>query len=137
MSVLADTGYVFALYNPQDAHHQQAVAFANANTEPMLLPAVALTELGFLFRRDFGYAGLVQFLDRFKDADARIEPMLNADLARIAEISAQYATSRLDIVDCCIMAMAERLQISKIATFDRRDFGIFRPGHTDYYEILP
>lgn len=53
MSILADTGYVYALYNSQDAHHQQAEAFAKGNNKPTLLPAVILPELGFLFRRDF------------------------------------------------------------------------------------
>ena len=137
MSILADTGYVYALYYPDDAHHQQAVAFAHVNTEPIMLPAVILPELGFLFRRDLGYAGIVQFLGRFKDMDATIEPMLDADLERIYEIADQYADSRFDVVDCCIMAMAERLQITKIATFDRRDFSIVVPSHTDYFEILP
>lgn len=77
-----------------------------------MLPAVILPELGFLFRRDLAYAGLVQFLGRFKDMDATIVPMLDEDLGRISEVSAQYADSRFDIVDCCIMAMAERLQIT-------------------------
>ena len=63
--------------------------------------------------------------------------MMQEDLSRIYEIAQQYADSRFDVVDCCIMAMAERLQIAKIATFDKRDFRIVRPGHTDYFEILP
>ena len=137
MSILADTGYVYALYNPEDAHHKQAVAFSNDNTDPILLPAVILPELGFLFRRDLGYAGIVQFLNRFKDMDASIEAMVDADLWRISEIAAQYADARFDIVDCCIMAMADRLNIAKVATFDRRDFRIFKPRHTDYFELLP
>ena len=137
MSILADTGYVYALYNPEDPHHQRAKAFAKVNTEPVLLPAVLLPELGFLFRRDLGYAGIVEFLERFKDIDASIEPMLYADLTRIYEIARQYASSRLDIVDCCIFAMAERLNIIRIATFDRRDFSIYKPTHCESFELLP
>ena len=103
----------------------------------MLLPAVILPELGFLFRRDQGYGGVVQWLEQFRYTEARIEPMLNADLTRIFEIASQYADSRLDIVDCCIMAMAERLQVTTIATFDRRDFSIFQPRHVGSLELLP
>ena len=33
--------------------------------------------------------------------------------------------------------MAERLQVTKIATFDRRDFQIVVPSHVDYFEIVP
>ena len=35
------------------------------------------------------------------------------------------------------MAIAERLNITRIATFDRRDFSIFQPSHCDYLELLP
>jgi hypothetical protein len=49
----------------------------------------------------------------------------------------QYADANLDFVDCCIMALSERLQVRQICTLDRRDFSIFRPTHCDYLELLP
>jgi len=49
----------------------------------------------------------------------------------------QYASANLDFVDCCIMALSERLNIVQVGTLDRRDFSIFRPKHVDYLEILP
>ncbi len=48
-----------------------------------------------------------------------------------------YPGAKLDFVDCCIMAMSERLNITRVCTFDRRDFSIFRPAHCDYLELLP
>jgi predicted nucleic acid-binding protein len=59
------------------------------------------------------------------------------DLRRVQEIMAFYASARLDLVDTCIMALSERLQITKVCTFDRRDFSIFRPKHCDFLELLP
>ena len=35
------------------------------------------------------------------------------------------------------MTIAERLGVTRIATFDRRDFSIFRPRHCDYLDLLP
>jgi predicted nucleic acid-binding protein len=49
----------------------------------------------------------------------------------------QYADARLDFVDCCIMALAERLDINQICTFDRRDFVIFRIANGEALELLP
>ncbi|MDE2747960.1 MAG: PIN domain-containing protein [Chloroflexota bacterium] len=137
MSIIADTSFVFALYNPIDAYHQRAMAFASDVAESVLLPSVILPELGFLFERDLGYAGVVQFFQQFRYTESHLEPLLNSDLARVFEIAQQYANAEFDVVDCCIMALAERLQITKIATFDRRDFHIVRPVHTDYFEIVP
>ena len=137
MSIIADTSYMYALFNPRDRYHQQSLAFAEVNSEPILFPSAIMTELGFVFERDRGYAGIVWFLEQFRHTDAGIAPMIQEDLGRIYEIAAQYADSRLDVVDCCIIALAERLQIRKIATFDIRDFSIYQPSHTDYFEILP
>jgi uncharacterized protein len=49
----------------------------------------------------------------------------------------QYASAKLDFVDCTIMAVAERLEIQHIATFDRRDFSIVRPAHIEHFILLP
>jgi len=35
------------------------------------------------------------------------------------------------------MALAERLKIARILTFDRRDFGLYRPAHCDRFDLLP
>lgn len=64
-------------------------------------------------------------------------PLDNVDLIRARDIMATYADNQFDFVDCCIMALAERLQVTKIYTFDRRDFSVFRPQHADYLELLP
>lgn len=93
--------------------------------------------LGYLFRRDFGYAGVQRFLHLIQTIDARYEPIIREDLPRMREIATMYDTAAFDIVDCCIMAIAERLNVTRIATFDRRDFSIFRPQHCDFFELLP
>jgi uncharacterized protein len=43
----------------------------------------------------------------------------------------------LDFTDAAIVAIAERSNITRILTLDRRDFTLIRPKHCDYFEILP
>lgn len=45
--------------------------------------------------------------------------------------------AELDFVDSCLTALAERLNITRICTFDRRDFAMIRPLHAEYFELLP
>jgi len=59
------------------------------------------------------------------------------DVERAHEIMKTYPDAKFDLVDTGIMALSERLQITKVCTFDRRDFSIFRPKHCDYLELLP
>ena len=101
------------------------------------MPDIVLPEVNFLLRRNLGYANSLNFFDFFESRFVRLMPVLVGDLARVYEISQQYADARLDLVDCCIMAIAERLNVARIATFDRRDFSIFQPRHCDYLELLP
>lgn len=49
----------------------------------------------------------------------------------------QYASANFDFVDCCIMALTERLNVTQVGILDRRDFSIFRPQHVNHLEILP
>lgn len=137
MTILADSSFIYALYNAKDSHHQQAMNFAARYTGGTIIPDVVLPEVNFLFERDLGYAGVQTFLGNFKRVNARLEPVEKADLERIHQISLEYSSAKFDFVDCCIMAQSERLKITQVATFDRRDFSIFRPRHCDYLTLLP
>ncbi len=138
MTIITDTSYLFALYNSKDTNHRAAAAFAfETASEKMLLPEVALTELAYLLVRDLGYVALLTLLENLRDGEIELVPLVTSDLSRIHDIATTYASAAFDIVDCCQMAIAERLEVTRIATFDRRDFNIFRPHHCDYLDLLP
>ena len=137
MSVIVDASFIYALLNRRELRHIDAVYFALTNTDEWLIPDIVFPELSYLFRRDFGYAGVQRFLELIQTIDARYEPITVEDVPRMREIAMTYDTAAFDIVDCCIMAIAERLDINRIATFDRRDFSIFRPDHCKFFELLP
>jgi len=77
------------------------------------------------------------FLVELSKSNIALEPISPRDLIRINEILADYAESRLDFVDAALVAIAERENITRILTLDRRDFGIIRPRHCSYFELLP
>ena len=77
------------------------------------------------------------FLVELAASDIRLESIHFEDLERVNEILEQYADSQLDFTDATIIALAERENINRILTLDRRDFGFVRPRHCDYFELLP
>lgn len=137
MTLIIDSSFLVALYDVGEVRHQRAYDLAERNSEAMLVPDIVLPEVNFLLRRNLGYKNSLNFFDFFESRFVRLLPIQLDDLARVYEISQQYADARLDLVDCCIMAIAERLGVTRIATFDRRDFSIFQPSHCDYLELLP
>ena len=51
------------------------------------------------------------------------------DMARAASVVRDYADTRLGLVDATLIAVAERLGVRTIASFDWRHLGIVRPSH--------
>jgi predicted nucleic acid-binding protein len=66
-----------------------------------------------------------------------VEQLHPADLVRAAELVAVYRDLPLGTVDASVVAAAERLDVTAIATLDRRHFGVVRPVHAETFELLP
>lgn len=135
--ILIDTSFMVAVYYPEDKFHLSAMGFANQSIYAALFPEVALTETCFLLRRNAGLLSVQYFLDDLQAEETSIQSLTLLDIKRARDIMTEYATAKFDFVDCCLMALSERLNITRICTFDRRDFSIFRPKHCDYLELLP
>ena len=65
------------------------------------------------------------------------EPVRAGDWLRIAELVSRYRDLPLGTVDASVVAAAERLQTTTIATLDRRHFSVVRPAHAPAFELLP
>lgn len=59
------------------------------------------------------------------------------DYERMAELVETYADFPLGTTDAAVVAAAERLDITEIATLDRRHFHAVRPRHIGSFTLLP
>ncbi len=140
MTVVLDTSFLFALTDLTDLtdrNHDRVLAVVQSINEPLLLPSVVLPEVCYLIASRLGHQAMRKFIANLVVIGVQIESMTATDLERINQILEQYADSQLDFVDAVIVAIAERLEITRVLTLDRRDFSIMRPRHCDYFEILP
>jgi uncharacterized protein len=96
----------------------------------------AITEVAYLLARDIG-TDAAAFISSLADTELILEAPLAEDYLRSAEILRQYADANLDFVDALIAATAERLNIKRLLTLDRRDFQLIHPRHCDGFELLP
>lgn len=79
----------------------------------------------------------MRFLGDLAGGSFTVEPVAAADWIRIAELVARYRDLPLGTVDASVVATAERLGITEIATVDRRHFSVVRPGHVSAFTLLP
>lgn len=136
MTALLDTGFLLAVLDADDELHEICALALEEEREPVL-PDMVIPELAYLVLRELGYATLIKFLESVVKGELTLERATIQDLARAAEVLEKYADSKIDFVDCVIMAMAERLNIKRILTVDQRHFQMFRPKHCPAFEIVP
>ncbi|MDX2137359.1 MAG: PIN domain-containing protein [Chloroflexota bacterium] len=133
--ILLDTSYLHALIDADDKYHERARAFA-ANTQfDLLLVDVAITEITYSLRTAIGKHAELAFIKSQSISPIPLVAITTEDLGRVHAIMSKYL--QFDFVDCCILAVAERLNVTHVCTFDRRDFTSFKPVHCDYLELLP
>ena len=135
--ILIDSSFLISLYDKDALAYDEVKEIAKFYRGQFLVPQVVLTEVVYLLKRDAGVPGAVTFLNEFTDSLPDLQDVTVEDLQRVKEIMQQYASAKLDFVDCCIMTLSERLTVTQVCTLDRRDFAIFRPKHCEYLEIPP
>jgi len=137
MAYLLDTGFLYALLNTSEQQHEAVLNVTRTIREPVILPVPAITETAYLLLRDVGPNALADFIERLATTELLLATPEAVDYSRAAEVIRQYADARIDFVDALIVAMAERLSITRILTLDQRDFRLFRPRHCAAFELLP
>jgi predicted nucleic acid-binding protein len=137
MAVLIDTSFLVAVIFPKDANYGKAREARQQIKETRIIAAPVLFELFYMITSRISYSEAIRTFNLIRSAPFQIEGLTENDMARMAEIMEQYRDAELDFADASLMAISERLNITTIYTFDRRDFGMFRPKHTDFLKLLP
>lgn len=127
-----------ALFRDPD-HHRCVELFTGlrmANRD-MLLPAPIIAEVGYLLAAKAGAHVEAAFLRSVAAGDFIPVELLPEDYARMAALVEQYADLPLGTSDASVIALAERLDVTEVATLDLRHFRVVRPRHVQALTLLP
>jgi uncharacterized protein len=138
--IICDTGPLVAAALSNDADHLACVklftSLHSAGTE-LLVPATVVAEVGYLLDREAGPRVESLFLRSLADGDFSIVELTLADYARMAGLVVTYGSPPLGTTDASVIALAERLKLTDVATLDRRHFRVVRPNHVNALTLLP
>jgi predicted nucleic acid-binding protein len=84
-----------------------------------------VAEVCYLLEREAGSHVEAEFLRSLRDGDFTLAELRSSDLDRMAELVDVYADLPLGSADASVIALAERLQVSEVATLDRRVFSVY------------
>ncbi|PYR01366.1 MAG: pilus assembly protein [Acidobacteria bacterium] len=128
MKGIADTGFLVAFANRNDAHHDWAVGVASRVTEPLLTCEAVLAESAFHLES----ASLP--LAMISDGLITIAFACNDHLPQLTALAKRYADRHPDLADLCLIRMSELYPRHAVITVDREDFRVYRRNKR---EMLP
>src|ERR1051325_4563046 len=129
MAVLLDSGFLFASLNASESEHEATIRVLENIREPIVLPVPAITEITYLLARDINNEAAADFIASLASTELTLEIPHQEDYSRSAELLRQYSDAKVDFVDTMIVAITERLNITRVLTLDRRDFELISPNH--------
>ena len=102
-----------------------------------MVPELVIAEVVYLLATRLGPDAEVRFLGDLAAGNLLAEPVDPGDWLRIAELVNSYRDLPLGGVDASVIATAERLGLSEVATLDRSHFTVVRPSHVAAFALLP
>ena len=137
MALILDTGPLYASLDRSDADHAACRGLIESADEPLVIPAPVLVEVDYWIQQRLNPGVLVALLDDIENGAFVVADLVAADYSRVRELCDRYADADIGFVDAAVLAVVERLNEPKLATLDRRHFGLLRPCHRDTLELLP
>jgi predicted nucleic acid-binding protein len=130
LKAIADTGFVVALVNSDDIHHQWALDVGPRITTPLLTCEAVLSESAFHLHSAEVVLEMVEsgFLEIAFDASAH--------LAALRTLAARYSDRNPDFADLCLIRMSELFPHHTVITNDEHDFQVYRRNKRDMIPVL-
>lgn len=112
MAILLDTGILYAYYDRSDSWHDATLELFKRGAE-----------VDYFLSQRVGQAAQRAFYEGMIESDYFVVDLSSTGYSRVLELNWQYADLELGFVDAAIIAIAEDLDLGRIATTDRRHFG--------------
>jgi predicted nucleic acid-binding protein len=139
--ILVDTGPLVAAVNRRDQHHEACRTLLDAHVGDLLVTPYVIAEVCWMVSSRIGATAEANVIAAVAAGELHQVTFEDSDLHRIAELLHRYADLHggqgLSAADASVVAVAERLGISDIATLDVTDFSVVRPQHIPHFTLLP
>ncbi len=118
--VFVDTGYVLALVNTDDEHHNRAVALSRLVRPPFLTTEAVLTEIGnALSRARWRAIGYATIKDLRLDPNIEIVPVESATFERSLMLYGERMDKEWGLTDCISFVVMQERHLTQVLTTDR------------------
>jgi len=133
--ILVDAGPLVAFVDRDDGHHRRCVSALKKLRGPLGTVWPAFTEAMYLLS-DVPNAqeALWEMLSR---RAIQLISLDERDIPRMRELMRKYADRPMDMADAALVRVAERENIERVFTVDRKDFSVYRIHGRKSFRIIP
>jgi predicted nucleic acid-binding protein len=124
--LIVDAGPLYAAAAQGDVNHDRSVELLTHAPRPLIVPALVVAEVGHLLSDRLGAHAEATFARSIAGGELVVEPVLDTEWVRIAELTEQYADLSLGIVDASLVVLAERFEAHTVTSFDHRHLATVR-----------
>ena len=135
--LLVDTNVILAAADASAAEYETCARLLDAHAGDLAVTAPVAAESSWMIESRLGPRSEAAFVSALAAGELEVIDLLAADWRRCADLIERYHDLALGLVDASVVAVAERLGVSTIATLNRRDFAVVRPLHVAAFELLP
>jgi len=134
--MIVDTSALFAFFDAKDPHHAAVASLLMAADEPLIVSPYVIAELDYLVMTRIGVVAELKVLRELAGGAWDLADVPLEVLQRAAAIVADYADDKVGVTDAVNVALAERHRTLRIATLDRRHFGVLRHAGGEVLQIV-
>jgi predicted nucleic acid-binding protein len=127
---IADTGFLVAFLNRNDAYHEWAIQLAEQVDEPLLTCEAVLAETAFHVQNTSATLALI------REGLVTLAFDCRAHLIQLTALADRYKDRHPDLADLCIIRMSELHPHHHVMTIDRDDFRAYRRNKRELIPLI-
>lgn len=135
--LLVDTNVWLAAADRRSERHNDCAEVLRVHARELAAPVPVIAETSWLILDRLGARSQNEFLRVVTSGRLERIELIEEDWVRCVELAETYADMELDLMDASLVAVAERMRQTDIATLNYRDFTAVRPRHVAAFGLLP
>jgi predicted nucleic acid-binding protein len=135
MQVIMDTGPWVALIDRSEERHRECVEWLKQFKGNIFSSEAVLTEVLYLL--NFSPRAQSAATDFVLNGAIVLVPSSLESLKKSKRLMERYKDVPMDYADATLVSLAEDLSITRVVTFDVKDFGIYRLPAKQPFLVLP
>jgi len=122
-NILIDTGPIVALLNRRDKHHKRVLEFTQNYNGGFVTTWSVITEATHLLRNSI--QAQLNLLEWIRRGGIEIFNIEKNDIERMITLTKKYSDLPMDLADCSLIIVAEKMAINEIISIDS-DYDVYR-----------